>query len=100
MSTTITKHNGFIILGSTGCSCCRYENFVQGIIKTEEEANTLVESHKRNKTVSSQYSATGVYTIKRIEYELISDGRIILCDRVMDNENFVLTGADEYYAFS
>lgn len=100
MTTTLTKHNGFIILGSTGCSCCRCDNFVQGIIQTEDEAKALVESHKRNKTVASQYSATGVYTIKPVEYELISDGRVIVCDRVMDDENFVLTGEDEYYAFS
>lgn len=100
MSLTITKHTGFIILGSTGCSCCRYDNFVQGIINTEEEAQELVASHKRNKTVASQFSATGNYTIKAVAYELISDGRVIVCDRVMDNESFVLTGEDEYYAFS
>lgn len=96
----ITKHNGFIILGSTGCSCCRYDNFVQGIFVNEEDAKATVENHRRNKTVASQYSKTGNYTIKPIEYELINDGRVILGDRVLDNISFTLTGEDNYYAFS
>lgn len=96
----ITKHNGFIILGSTGCSCCRCDNFVQGVFQDEESAKATVESHRRNKTVSSQYSPTGNYTIKPVDYELINDGRIILGDRVLDNDSFVLTGESEYYAFS
>jgi hypothetical protein len=96
----ITKHNGFIILGSTGCSCCRCDNFVQGIFQDEESAKATVESHQRNKTVSSQYSKNGNYTIKPVDYELINDGRVILGDRVLENESFVLTGESEYYAFS
>lgn len=96
----ITKHNGFIILGSTGCSCCRCDNFVQGIFDNEEDAKATVEHHRRNKTVASQYSKTGNYTIKPVEYELISDGRVILEDRVLESTSFTLTGEDNYYAFS
>lgn len=96
----ITKHKGFIILGSTGCSCCRCDNFVQGIFQDEESAKATVENHRRNKTVASQYAKTGNYTIKPVDYELINDGRVIIGDRVMDNESFILTGESEYYAFS
>lgn len=96
----ITKHTGFIVLGSTGCSCCRRLNFVQGIFKDEEAAKAAVDYHRSQKTVSSQYSATGNYNIKPVDYELINDGRVIIGDRVIDIDSFVLTGEDDYYAFS
>lgn len=96
----ITKHNGFVILGSTGCSCCRSENFVQGIFKTEADAKATIEHHRRQKTLASQFSETGKYIVSPISYELISDGRVIIGDRVIDTDTFMLRGESEYYAFS
>ena len=96
----ITKHTGFIILGSTDCYDSRSENFVQGIFKDEESAKATVEHHRRQKTVSSKFSETGKYTVKPVDYELINDGRILIAGRVLDNDIFLLRGEDEYFSFS
>ena len=85
-SITITKKTGYIIHGSTGCSCCRDDNILEGIKDTEEEAlESAIYLHDR-KAVCSQYSSNGIYSIYKIDYEEISDERIIIGDRIFDDK--------------
>lgn len=89
---TIEKKVGWYIHGSTGCSCCRSENFISGFYHTEDEGIDALASHEKRKTVRSQYSNTGLYTLYKTEYEELSDGRIIFANRVFDDANFYENG--------
>lgn len=89
----IQKKTGYFIHGSTGCSCCREDNFIEGLYISAEEAFRDVDIHTRNRTVRSQYSETGIYTVQEIEYELLEDGRVIIGNRVFDDEKFYESGA-------
>ena len=94
----LMKCEGFVIFGSTGCTCCSSDNFVEGIFHTLEEASRRVHSHTKNCTVASQFSKTGRYTIQKISYEkILHDGRIIIGNNVFDEEEFWMTGDDFYF---
>ena len=82
-----TDTTGYIVHGSTGCSCCRDSNFVDGIFDTLIEAMESAESDHKRSRVASQYSRNGIYTIREIKYETLVDGRIILNDRVYTDKN-------------
>lgn len=84
--TISTKHTGYLIHGSTGCTCCSSENFIEGIKTNSDDAMNTAISHKERKTVCSQYSETGIYSIIEIQYEKLLDGRIIIGDRIFDDE--------------
>ena len=86
------KKIGYIIHGSTGCSCCSNDNFIEGLYEDQDSAIDSVISHRKNHTVCSQYSDTGIYTIREIQYEEISDGRIIIEGYVFNDKNFVIEG--------
>lgn len=81
------KTQGYLIHGSTGCSCCRENNFVSGIYETLESAMEAAEDYVKVRRVASQYSNTGIYTIREIEYEQLSDGRVILGKMVFDDKH-------------
>lgn len=89
---TIEKKTGIIIKASTGCSCCRDENFISGFYNDLEEAREAALRKYERKSVASQYASNGVYTIMEVEYELLHDAndpdndRIILQGRVFDGE--------------
>lgn len=85
---------GFIIIGTTGCSCCRNENFVDGLFDTIEQAKSKAQNHTERRTVRSQYSDTGIYEIRRIEYLQLPDERIVIGSRVFDDRYFFETGED------
>lgn len=87
-----TKFNGFIVHGSTGCSCCRNENFVSGIYDDEDSAMENAIYHQKQRTVRSQYSDTGIYSVIQLEYELFEDGRILIGRRVFDDKSFWESG--------
>jgi hypothetical protein len=87
-TVTVEKKVGYALTGSTGCTCCQNENFAEGIWDTPEEAWLRVKHHHQNKTVSSQYSSTGIYRVYRIDYELLGDRRILLFDRIVENVRF------------
>jgi hypothetical protein len=68
---------------STGCSCCREDNFEAGPFKTEADASERAEAYRSSRRLSSQYSRTGNYTVSdAVDAELLPDGRIIVEDRV------------------
>lgn len=85
-SLEITKHTGFMIHGSTGCSCCQNDNIIRGIIDTHEEALERAITFHNEKTVCSQYSDNGIYSIIEIAYEKLPDGRIIIGNRIFGDE--------------
>jgi len=91
---TYSTKKGFILIGTTGCSCCRCNNFCSGIFSTKEEAQKEKEYHIRNKTCASQYSRTGNYDIKEVSYNLLSDDRIIIGGRVFESSTFEETGEE------
>lgn len=101
---TIEKKTGILIKGSTGCTCCRDENFITGFYSDIEEARGIALSKYERKAVASQYAKNGVYTIMEVEYELLHDvndpdnDRIILQGRVFDGEFLYISayeGANE-----
>jgi hypothetical protein len=88
----ITNHSGILIHGSTGCTCCKNENIICGFFETHESAlERAIELHDR-KTVCSQYSANGIYTLRRYDYERLPDGRIIIGSHVFSDDNIYESG--------
>ena len=96
----IRKKVGYVVCGSTGCSCCHNENFVDGIYDDVSKAIDSAASHSSRGTVRSQYTRTGIYTVREIEYELLPDDRIIIGNRVFDGTSFWESGEDIYDALS
>lgn len=91
-SITIENKTGYIIHGSTGCSCCRDENFISGMYGELTQAEDAVLGYHARKTVCSQYSTNGIYTIRKIDYEQMSDNRIIINNMVFDCSDFMEFG--------
>jgi hypothetical protein len=89
----IEKKIGYYIHGNTGCSCCRHENFIEGLIIEENDALDELARHEKYRTVRSQYSSTGIYSLYKAEYEELPDGRIILGNRVFDDIRFHENGS-------
>jgi hypothetical protein len=89
---TISKLTGFFIHGSTGCSCCRNENFVCGIQHSLDEALERAIGFHESKSVCSQYSDNGIYSIREINYEKLPDGRVIIGSRIFEDESFYESG--------
>lgn len=85
-----------LVFGSTGCSCCRYDNFVEGVYLDPQAAQSSIDSHRQRRTVSSQYSSTGEYEMREVEAESLPDGRFIVGNRVID-ESCHETGESIYY---
>ena len=84
---TIEKKTGFIIKAQTGCSCCKEENFIEGIFKTDEKALEFAMALYEEKAVASQYYPNGYYSIEEIEYEELSDNRIIIGSRIFEGDS-------------
>lgn len=90
----IPKRKGYVIHGSTGCSCCRSENFVEGVYEDVSKAIDRAKSHEDRRTVRSQYSSTGIYTVREVEYEKLPDGRVIIGSRVYESDSFMEFGEE------
>lgn len=84
-----------LVFGSTGCSCCRCENFVEGVYMDPQAAQSSIDSHRQRRTVASQYSATGIYEMREVEAEALPNGRFIVGNRVID-ESCYETGEGIY----
>jgi len=86
---TCEEFDAYLIHGSTGCTCCSYENFIEGIFKTIEEAQERKKYHTEHCTVASQYSRTGRYTIYKVKCKKYSNNsRIIVGHETFDSKNF------------
>lgn len=81
---------GYLVHGSTGCSCCQSDNFISGLYETDEAALEAALRHQKSRTVRSQYSDTGIYTVIQVEYWKWYDS-IIISGRVLD-ESFYESG--------
>lgn len=68
----------FFLRVSTGCTCCSYENFIEGPYRTREAAQVSADDHKQSKTLSSQYAENGNHSIFELDYEIA--GRWIIFD--------------------
>lgn len=90
----IVKKAGYLVHGSTSCSCCQSENFLEGIFDDPKDAKFTVDHHMQHKTCASQYSETGVYTVFKCEYEELQDGRVIIGDRIFDSTDIDLESRD------
>jgi phosphodiesterase/alkaline phosphatase D-like protein len=83
------KTQRYLIHGSTGCSCCRNENFLCGIYDTLVQAMQRAEEYVKSQRVCSQYSKTGIYTVYEIGYEELIDGRIIIGNHIFDDKHSI-----------
>lgn len=85
------QKDGFIIDAKTGCTCCRSENFVDGVYDTLDEAKAAKALHLEKKSLSSQYAERGIYGIRAITYDELADGRVIIGESVLDGARFRLS---------
>lgn len=84
----------FIVRVSTGCTCCSNENFIQGPYLERAGAEACADSHKRNRTLASQYAVDGRQEILEVPYEIagewiILDGQYAVKGSFTDPENEV-----------
>jgi len=93
VTLTVEKKTGYLVFGCTGCSCCESENFINGIYESCDDAEESAKQSHCRKSVASQYAASGIYTVREVKYEELSDGRIILGNRVFDDVNIYESGA-------
>lgn len=68
----------WVVHCTTGCSCCRSDNFYMGPFKSKGEAEDRVLRNKKDCVLSSQYSHTGNYYIEKVD--LIEIGPILILD--------------------
>ncbi len=66
----------------TGCSCCADENFTAGPFETVLRAESRATLYRANRRLASQFSETGIYTLRDEQAELLPDGRLICGDTV------------------
>ena len=100
METRILYFNSI----STGCSCCRNENFCEGPYETLEEARESARYHHRNKTLASQFASNGCQETYQTKCRIIpnpedEDSPIILIPGGLWTEGFGgrPLPADAYY---
>lgn len=79
---------GYIIHASTGCTCCSEDNFVSGIYETIDEAKERVDEYRIGPRLASQFASRGRYSIQKIEYEELYDGRVIMDDLIVGERYF------------
>jgi hypothetical protein len=87
--------DAYFIKASTGCSCCRDENFLQGPYLKLEDAQSMAKAMHGSRRLASQYAEAGHYDIYKCpDAEQLPDGRIICGDRIFRAPP---TDPDEYY---
>lgn len=94
----VNEFDAYLIHGRTGCSCCSYENFIEGIFLTLDEAKMRKDYHINNRTVASQYSRNGNYDIYRVHCKKFSnDDGIFVENLYYESNNF--NEPYEYYSY-
>lgn len=84
----IQHRRGYVVHGSTGCSCCRSSNFIYTASDlTLSDAVRIADDFVKSKRVSSQYSSTGIYWVYELDYEILPDGRVIAQGQVFQSYN-------------
>lgn len=77
---------------STGCSCCRDENFCEGPFETLEDAKNSARSHCKNKTIASQFAPNGCQETYQAECRIFYPGT------AGDEDNLVILIPGNIYA--
>jgi hypothetical protein len=74
----------YFIEARTGCTCCSYENFMEGPYTDKDDAQAIIDkwSAGDENPLASQFAKYGWYHLETYEAELLPDGRIIVDDRV------------------
>lgn len=67
----------YFVRVSTGCSCCREQNFIEGPYRSRDEAQKWCEHHHKRATLSSQFADNGHQDIIELEYERAGNWLII-----------------------
>lgn len=93
----------FLVRVSTGCTCCSNENFIQGPYLEKEAAEACADTHKRHRTLSSQYAADGCQELLEVPYEIagdwiILDNRYAVKGSFTDPENTVFPESLDMFA--
>lgn len=78
----------------TGCTCCSYENFMQGFYDNPEEPQALIDqwNEGKNNPLSSQYAKYGRYKLYETEAEILPDGRWIVDGTIFQPNEVVSPG--------
>lgn len=72
------RTTAYLVECRTGCSCCAEENHWRGPFSSQDAADKAVESFKAMPLLASQFSRTGVYSIRPATCEILDDGRMII----------------------
>ena len=87
----LEKKKVWWIEATTGCFCCSYQNFNQGFYFNKEEPQAIIDKWSKgiDNPLASQYAKYGRYYLGEEEAEVLSDGRIIIGDKVFGPEENV-----------
>ncbi len=72
----------YFIAAQTGCTCCSGDNYIEGPYRTQKQAEDRALHLHGCKSLASQYAENGIYTLFEKECEVLSEGRII-CDNLL-----------------
>lgn len=87
----------YFTISTTGCTCCRQENQIEGPFLSLEDARSNRDANYRTKQFASQYADHGVHKIGWAPYEQLPDGRLIIGDRIFQPETTFIGHPDNYY---
>lgn len=79
----LPKATHYMVFASTGCSCCRDNNWAEHFTSLES-AWHCAQASWDCKSVASQYAERGVYSIHEIEVEILPGDRLVFGSSVLD----------------
>lgn len=80
----LIKCEAFVVLCSTGCTCCANEDMYYGPFRTEDDAIEAAIEHHSRRTLASQYADNGVYYIEKVQVQQIYEDRAIIGNSVVE----------------
>ena len=88
MTLTIKKETGYIIRVTTFCACCKKHDFVMGIFTHRDIGRNHAVGCLAHNDPPIRHPERTAVDIREIEYEQISDGRIVVDGSVIPSGGF------------
>lgn len=82
----------------TGCTCCQYENHMRGPYRNSEDASRRMNHYLtagKYHPLASQFAPRGRYAVQSKDVELISNGRFIIDDTVINSIPLFVSVAED-----
>lgn len=96
-SLTMPVNTAYIIVGSTGCSCCSNENFAEGPYFDPDDAERSINHYRSYKRLASQYADRGHWRILEYKNARIYGDKILIEDHIFDMDRSTIENDPSFY---